>query len=205
MLFQGQEFWSRTPFDYLADDEPELSARVREGRRSFLTQFPSLNAEAISKALRTPGNLRTFEDCRFDWSERNRTNEALSLHRDLVALRREDPIFAAQCYGAIDGAVIGAEAFLLRCFGERGDDRLLAINLGSDLTPESLAAPLVAPPQGRMWSEIFSSQNPAYGGSGSPVFEKSARWRIPGYTAIALVAMPESDEASLTLAAQAHR
>ena len=205
MLFQGQEFWSRTPFDYFADHEPELSARVREGRQSFLRQFPSLNAEAISQALRAPGDLRTFADCRLDWSERNRNNEALSLHRDLLALRREDPIFAAQCYGAIDGAVIGPEAFLLRYFGERGDDRLLVVNLGRDLTPRSLAEPLAAPPHGRRWGEIFSSENPAYGGGGSPIFENSARWRIQGHTAIALAAMPASHDASLTLEAQAHR
>jgi maltooligosyltrehalose trehalohydrolase len=182
-----------------------LSARVREGRQSFLTQFPSLNTEAIFLTLRAPGDLRTFEDCRLDWSERNRNSEALSLHRDLLALRRNDPVFSAQCYGAVDGAVIGPEAFLLRYFGERGDDRLLVINLGRYLTPQSLAEPLVAPPHGRMWREIFSSENPAYGGGGSPIFQNAARWRIPGHTAIALAAMPESDEASLTLAEQAHR
>ena len=33
------------------------------------------------------------------------------------------------------GAVLGAEAFLLRFFGERGDDRLLLINLGIDVQP----------------------------------------------------------------------
>lgn len=205
MLFQGQEFWSSTPFDYFADHEPELSARVREGRQTFLTQFPSFIGEAISQALRAPDDQSTFDACHIDWSERNQNKEALSLHRDLLALRRNDPVFSAQCKGAIDGAVIGPEAFLLRYFGERGDDRLLVINLGRDLTQQSLAEPLVAPPHGRMWREIFSSENPAYGGGGSPVFENAARWRIPGHTAIALAAMPESDDASLTLAAQANR
>ena len=33
----------------------------------------------------------------------------------------------------MDGAVLGAEAFVLRFFGEDGDDRLLLVNLGVDL------------------------------------------------------------------------
>lgn len=205
MLFQGQEFWSSAPFDYFADHEPELAEQVREGRRGFMQQFPSMLRPEMSQTLRTPGDLRTFEDCRLDWSERDRNVHALSLHRDLLRIRREDPVFAAQRYGAIDGAVIGPEAFLLRYLGRRGDDRLLIINLGRDLMPPSLAEPLAAPPQGRRWTEIFSSEDPAYGGGGSPIFEHAARWRIPGHTAIVLAAIMESDAASSAPSAPAHR
>lgn len=190
MLFQGQEFWSTTPFDYFADHDEDLSVRVREGRSLFMRQFPSVQSKAMSQALRNPGDARTFEACRLDWTQRERNAHVLSLHADLLRLRRDDPVFAAQTYGAIDGAVLGPEAFLLRYLGRRGDDRLLIVNLGRDIVQESLAEPLAAPPQGRKWVEIFSSDDPKYNGPGSPPFEDSARWRIPSHAAIVLAAQP---------------
>ena len=40
MLFQGQEFAASSPFLFFADHVPELAALVREGRSTFLHQFP---------------------------------------------------------------------------------------------------------------------------------------------------------------------
>ncbi len=190
MLFQGQEFGSTAPFDYFADHAHELSTHVHEGRRAFMSQFPSARDEAVAQALRSPNELQTFEECRLDWSERKRHKPAVALHRDLISLRRNDPVFSAQRFGGIDGAVIGPEAFVLRYLGRRGDDRLLVVNLGRDLTPRSLAEPLVAPPAAHSWTQIFSSEDPAYGGAGSPPFEGAGGWRIPGHAAIALRAQP---------------
>ena len=42
-----------------------------------------------------------------------------------------------QRQGGLDGAVLGPEAFVLRYFGEGGDDRLLLVNLGRDLERRS--------------------------------------------------------------------
>src|SRR5688500_20219480 len=42
MLFQGQEFAASTPFAYFADHAGELGEKVKQGRREFLHQFPSL-------------------------------------------------------------------------------------------------------------------------------------------------------------------
>ena len=45
----------------------------------------------------------------------------------------------------LDGAVLGLHAFVVRFFGEGGDDRLLVVNLGHDEhfspAPEPLAGP----------------------------------------------------------------
>ena len=190
MLFQGQEFGSTAPFDYFADHENELSERVQAGRREFLSQFPSARDEAAAQALRSPNDPRTFEDSRLDWSERERHQQTVALHRDLISLRRHDPVFSAQRCGGIDGAVIGPEAFVLGYMGRRGDDRLLVVNLGRDLTPRSLAEPLVAAPSAHTWIQIFSSEDPSYGGAGSTPFESVGGWRIPGHAAIALRAQP---------------
>jgi maltooligosyltrehalose trehalohydrolase len=190
MLFQGQEFDASAPFAYFADHEPDLAAKVREGRLAFLSQFDSLRNEAVSLRLPEPDARATFEACRIDWDERARNRGALRFTQDLLRLRRRDPVFCAQRRGALDGAVIGAQVFLLRFFGPRGDDRLLIVNLGHEMSPGSLAEPLAAPPMGRAWTEIFCSENPAYGGVGAPPLLMDALWRIPAQCALALDAAP---------------
>jgi maltooligosyltrehalose trehalohydrolase len=105
-------------------------------------------------------------------------------------LRREDPTFARERQGGLDGAVLGPEAFALRYFGEGGDDRLMLINLGRDLERRSIPDPLVAPPEGRIWTLLWSSEHPRYGGGGTPPIETKERWRIVGHAAVVLAAAP---------------
>lgn len=190
MLFQGQEFQASAPFLYFADHKPELAARVREGRQEFVSQFASVAAPEMRARLADPGSRATFEASKLDWSEFERHRGAVALHRDLLRLRREDRVFARQRRGGLDGAVLGPEAFLLRFFGDSGDDRLLLVNFGRDLERRSIADPLVAPPEGRQWRLLWSSEDPAYGGGGTPPVETPERWRLPGHAAVVLAAAP---------------
>jgi maltooligosyltrehalose trehalohydrolase len=132
----------------------------------------------------------SFERCKLDWSEAERHGDAVALHRDLLRLRLEDPTFARPRRGGLDGAVLGPEAFALRYFGEGGDDRLMLVNLGRDLERRSTADPLVAPPEGRIWTLLWSSEHPRYGGGGTPPIETKERWRIVGHAAVVLAAAP---------------
>ena len=108
------------------------------------------------------------------------------MHRDLLRLRREDTAFANPRNGGVDGAVLGPEAFALRFFAGNGDDRLLLINLGVDLALTSVPEPLLAPPEGRRWVIKWSSENPIYGGSGTPELKTDANWVLSGQLAIVL-------------------
>jgi maltooligosyltrehalose trehalohydrolase len=186
MLFQGQEFSASTPFLYFADHKPELAAAVRKGRGEFLRQFPSLARAEIQALLPDPGDPATFERCKLDFSERARHAEAYALHRDLLKLRREDPTFARPRPGGLDGAVLGPEALALRFFGDDDDDRLLLVNLGSDLSGRSSAEPLVAPPAGQRWAVRWSSEDPRYGGAGHLPVDTPEAWRLPGHAAFVL-------------------
>ncbi len=186
MLFQGQEFFASTPFLYFADYKSELADRVRTGREEFLSQFPSTASASMRKRLASPDSTETFQRSKLDWKEFETHAEAVALHRDLLRLRREDRVFAQQKLGGVDGAVLAHETFVLRFFGEDGDDRLLIINLGCDLFRRSIANPLVAPPHGRSWSLLWSSEDPKYGGLGIASMEIGLGWRIPGHTAIVL-------------------
>jgi maltooligosyltrehalose trehalohydrolase len=86
----------------------------------------------------------------------------------------------------VDGAVLGAEAFVLRYFGGNGDDRLLLVNLGIDLRLEPAPEPLLAPPEGRVWDVLWTSEDPQYGGIGTPPPDGPEGWWLPGHAAVAL-------------------
>ncbi len=185
MLFQGQEFAASTPFLYFADHNPELAKLVAVGRRKFLEQFPSVACPESTPCLVNPESEDTFKQCKLDLSERRRNTTAYALHRDLLKLRREDPVFHHPQPNGLDGAVLGDEAFVLRFFGGDGNDRLLLVNFGADLELAKMPEPLLAPVEGHKWKLLWSTEDPRYGGSGTPPLGESG-WRIPGHAALVL-------------------
>jgi maltooligosyltrehalose trehalohydrolase len=187
MLFQGQEFWASSPFLYFADMGADLAAAVRKGRAEFLTQFPSIVDFERRGALDDPSNAATFERCKLDLRERDTHAAAYALHQDLLRLRRHDTAFRAQASGGVDGCVLAASAFALRFFTpDHRDDRILLVNLGPDLERASIAEPLLAPPVDTDWTVVWSSEDPVYGGNGTPDLWPGGRWTIPAESAIVL-------------------
>lgn len=185
MLFQGQEFAASAPFQYFADHNPELAKLVATGRRKFLEQFPSVAQPDSTPFLPDPESEKTFLRCKLDFAERERHAEFYALHRDLLKMRREDPVFSAPRAGGVDGAVLGPEAFVLRFFSGDGDDRLLLVNLGPDVELGIMPEPLLAPVNGNPWKMSWSSEDPRYGGRGTPPLGNTG-WRIPGHVAMVL-------------------
>jgi maltooligosyltrehalose trehalohydrolase len=186
MLFQGEEFAASSPFLFFADHNKELAPLVRTGRAKFLQQFRSVAAAEMQALLPAPADPQTFERCKLDLSERQRHAGVYALHRDLLKLRRDDPVFRAQRPRGLDGAVLADEAFVLRFFGDNHDDRLLLVNLGRDLHLDPAPEPLLAPPEGRGWEVLCSSEEPRYDGSGTAALETEENWRIPGHAAVVL-------------------
>jgi len=193
MLFQGQEFGASSPFYFFADHNPELGKLLREGRAQFLSQFRSLAQKEMGDYLIDPGDPANFERCKLDFSERERHARVYNLHKDLLKLRREDPVFRMQKRGAVDGAVLSDKALVLRYFSADGQDRLLLVNLGVDLHLDPAPEPLLAPPAGQVWEVLWSSEHPRYGGSGTPPVDSEENWRIPGQAAVAMRPGPSSD------------
>jgi maltooligosyltrehalose trehalohydrolase len=187
LLFQGQEFGASSPFLFFADHEADLAAAVQKGRGEFVAQFPSLASPAMQARIPPPHDPATFERCKLRWEERERNVTHVQLHRDLLALRKDDVAFAQQRPGALDGAVLAPEAFVLHYATERPEDeRLLLVNFGADLNAASFAEPLVAPPDDHAWRVRWSSEEPMYGGCGTPPIVTDQGWHIPGHSAIVL-------------------
>ena len=70
-------------------------------------------------------------------------------------------------------------------------DRLLVVNLGSTLHARAIAEPLLAPVAGTGWRVLWSSEDPRYGGHGTPPpFTRERIW-LPARSAVLLV--PDRD------------
>jgi maltooligosyltrehalose trehalohydrolase len=186
MLFQGQEFASSSPFYFFASHGTELCELVKEGRIQFLSQFRSLAQPEMRPYHVDPGDPAVFQKCKLDFADRQRHAGIYRMHRDLLRLRREDGVIPAQRPGGVDGAVLARDAFVLRYFAEDGGDRLLIVNLGTDIRLEPDPEPLLAPREGCVWELLWSSENPEYGGSGTPPVDAPDGWRIPGHAAVVL-------------------
>ena len=186
MLFQGQEFWASAPFLYFADHQSDLAAMVRKGRHEYMANFPSLATQSGQKQLVDPEADSTFEVCKLDWREVETNAPIVAMHRDLLRLRRTHRAFSSHHRPACDGATLGPDALVLRFFEASGDDRLLILNLGRDLDRKSFAEPLIAPPRGKRWGVLWSSEEPDYGGTGIAEFETEKGWHLPANTALVL-------------------
>jgi maltooligosyltrehalose trehalohydrolase len=186
MLFMGQEFAASAPFYFFADHNPELAGLVSKSRAKFLAQFRSLAVPEVQGGLPRPDAPEMFARCKLDFSEREKHKPLYDLHRDLLRLRREDPALRAQRPRGVDGAVLGEGAFVLRYFAPDGQDRLLVVNLGRDLHLDPAPEPLLAPPAGKEWAVLWSSEDPRYGGNGTAPLDTDANWRIPGEAAVVL-------------------
>lgn len=186
LLFQGQEFAASSPFLYFADHKPELMTLVRDGRRKFVGQFQSMEPPRMQELLVDPGAEETFLRSKLDHRERETHPHAVALHRDLLALRRDDAVLRAPDDADVDGGVLSPSAFVLRM--TRSDaERLLVVNLGGPLHLERMPEPLLAPPAGTEWRVRWSSEDPTYGGHGLPELSPTMEgWCFPGGCAVFL-------------------
>jgi len=193
LLFMGQEFQASAPFLFFADHQQPLRGQVRTGRAEFLAQFPGAGSVDAREALTDPGDEATFQRSKLDWAECHEENVALRLHRDLLALRREDPAIRGQGRHGFDGAVLAGRAFVLRWFHAGEGDRILLVNLDGDIRDQPLPEPLLAPPRGRSWSLLWSSEHARYGGGGVIDPDPAHGWHLPGQCAMLLAATQGQD------------
>ncbi len=188
MLFQGQEFGSTRPFLFFCDHGDGLSDQVYSGRREFLTQFASLAQPDMQKQIQDPNDAAAFEQSKLDLQEREKNTRTYGLYKDLIALRRSDPVLQRPKRHGMDGAILSDRAFLLRYFDAEHGDRLAIFNLGADLHLDPAPEPLLAPPEGAAWTLRWSSEDPKYGGTGTPPPDSDENWRVPAYSALVLLA-----------------
>jgi len=187
LLFQGQEFGATSPFCYFTDvGDEKLKEAVRKGRFKFLAQFPSTASAETQAILPVPHHPETFEHSRLDWNQRTHNRALVDLHRDLIRLRRDDSRLRQQILGKVDGAVLRAECFVLRFFGNNRDDRLLLVNFGGRCVVNPAPEPLLAPPADYEWELLWTSDSVRYGGPGRVEIDPEVKWLAPAQAALLL-------------------
>ncbi len=92
MLFMGEEFAAPQPFPYFCDFEPELAAKVREGRRREFARFERFRAPGTLADLTDPTDAATARAARLEWTwlPDSRQARMLERYRRLIALRRRE-------------------------------------------------------------------------------------------------------------------
>jgi maltooligosyltrehalose trehalohydrolase len=182
LLFQGQEEAVEQPFTYFADHQSPLSDLVRNGRREFLCQFPSLAASAVAERLPVPNDIEGFNACRLDWRMTPKGRDARRLYTDLISLRRTDSVLSAlgTPLVQVDSSAPTPKIALLR-YTSSSDTRLVLINLGP-LIDCAMNDPLLAPPAGHRWELVFCSEEIKYGGYGVHALDEEGPWRLQGHS-----------------------
>ena len=145
MLFMGEEWGARTPWQFFSDHEGELGEAVRHGRRA---EFGAHGWDTGD--VPDPQDEATVQASRLDWDLGVRERRLLDWHRDLIALRRAWPELT-------DGDRLAVEVT-----GD-DDDRWLVVRRGHvvvacNLSPDPQAVPL--PDGGRV---LLASASPEAG------------------------------------------
>jgi maltooligosyltrehalose trehalohydrolase len=132
LLFMGQEWAASSPFQFFTDHEPELGTKIVEGRRREFAGFRAFVDPAARARIPDPQELATFLRSRLGWDERNVGEHArvLALYRELLALRRGDPVLKQAGREALEVRAHGDLLTVRRWHGD--DDRLLLVNLGPE-------------------------------------------------------------------------
>jgi maltooligosyltrehalose trehalohydrolase len=188
LIFQGQEFMASSPFLYFADHQGELGDQVRNGRLEFVQQFACAQDSLLTERFENPSSVDTFARSKLDWADVEAHAPTLKLYRDLIRLRRGDPVFREQRRDRVDGAILDERSFVLRFFGDDSDDRLLLVNLGRDAPLFAGTEPLLAPPASKRWDTLWSSEHVDYGGCGVRPLETEGRWILSSQSALVLAA-----------------
>ncbi len=92
LLFMGEEWNAPEPFPYFCDFEPQLAAKVREGRRREFRHFERFRDPGHADVVPDPTSPLTLKSARLDWSRTRAPGHEdwLDLYRRLLAIRQRD-------------------------------------------------------------------------------------------------------------------
>ncbi len=168
MLFMGEEWDCRRPFQYFCDFHGDLAEAVRRGRRAEFAQFPQFADPDRRDQIPDPQAPETFQNSKLDWDELANPDAAARLqwYRQVLQVRRSEivPMLAGIHRGG-SATVVGAQAVQVRW--KCADGRIL--QLDANLSPQAVQFP---PGDGRvLWTEGAVAE----GGMYQPW---TVRWRV---------------------------
>lgn len=139
LLFMGQEWAASSPFCFFTDHEAELGKLITRGRSSEFNAFASFSDPR--RQIPDPQAEDTFLRSQLRWEERESGvhRRVLGLYRDLLRLRRLDPVLReaerAQMTTDSEGPLLSVHRQY------QGQERVLLVNLSD----AAIDAPTVVP------------------------------------------------------------
>jgi maltooligosyltrehalose trehalohydrolase len=133
LIFMGQEWAASTPFLFFTDHDPALGALVTAGRRREFAAFSAFANEAAQRTIPDPQARETFERSKLAWSEIGREphTRVLALYKELLAMRRRDPVLLGpQLRRHLSAMASGELLAVRRTHPDLPDARLLLANFG---------------------------------------------------------------------------
>lgn len=125
LVFMGEEFAASTPFHYFTDHSPELGQRLRESRKvEYQIYFGYFGPAA------DPQKRETFECSKLRLAQREEHAETYNLYRELIRLRKEDPVLADQDRERLEAEALDRETLRIKRWNPEGEDRLIYVNFG---------------------------------------------------------------------------
>ncbi|KYF78010.1 malto-oligosyltrehalose trehalohydrolase [Sorangium cellulosum] len=179
LLFMGQEWNARTPFQYFTDHNAELGRLVTEGRRREFQYFTSFSGAEVPD----PQDPRTLQRSKLDWSERQRPEHAgvLAWYRELLGLRAAHPALRRRGRGDFSVEAISKDAVRIeRRGGETTVIALVALRGALDVD--------LGRPDARA---LAFSEEPRFGGAAQRVPIERGRAAFEG-PAVLIVEVPRS-------------
>jgi maltooligosyltrehalose trehalohydrolase len=172
LLFMGQEWGAREPFQYFTDHEPELGRKVTEGRRLEFARFSAFSRDDVPD----PQDPATFARSKLDWGERERPEHAgiLAWYRVLLALRAAHP--ALRCRGRGDFSVAAVSEDAIRLDRRGGGVAVIVL--------VSLRGALSLDLGRRDARALAYSEEPRFGGAAAGVPLDGGRVQLDGPSAL---------------------
>lgn len=159
MLFQGQEWATRTPFPFFTDHPGEVGTNMAANRLREFRHYGAMYPPEILARMPDPQNPETFRGAKLDWSESLKEPHAgvRALYRECLQLRARQEIFQSPERARWRVDKLGEAGIALRWRGA-GEEWALVVawrEQGVEFT---------APDERRKWTRVLSSNEARFGG-----------------------------------------
>jgi 1,4-alpha-glucan branching enzyme len=143
LVFMGEEFASRQPFQFFSDFGADIAAAVTAGRRREFARFARFAEPAARESIPDPNAAATYERSKLDWDSLLEAahHDWLVFYRRLLRLRREQivPRLAGMPGGAAVFRQLGETGLQVRWRLGDGAELVLLTNLGAAPLPVTAA------------------------------------------------------------------
>jgi len=173
MLFMGQEWAASSPFLFFTDHHPDLGKLIKQGRREEFRHFKAFRDPAYLDRLPDPQDIRTFQNSKLHWEEREMVEHApmLELHRASLRLRAAEAAFRPADRGSwqVEALKMGVGALRLH---STTSDWLVLFDLKGEHRGSLQDEPVCQSP-GAPWQFVLSSNEARFGGLGNSALDVS--------------------------------